>query len=88
MSTTTERGYGVEHQAERRRWQTKLDAGETIPCARCGTPINPDPTAWDLGHTDDRTAWTGPECVHCNRSAGAQAKQRADRTTRREWGQW
>lgn len=69
--TTPQRGYGHTHQQERERWRPVVDAGQAI-CARptCQRPITPG-TPWDLGHTDDRTAWTGPEHQHCNRSAGA-----------------
>jgi hypothetical protein len=67
---TTARGYGSRHQAERRRWEPIVAAGEAI-CARCDKPI--DPTGpFDLGHNEDRTAWTGPEHVKCNRSAGGK----------------
>ena len=59
--------YGPAHQAERARWQTRLDAGETILCARgCGRTI--DPEHWDLGHTRNRRGWSGPECPPCNRA--------------------
>ena len=68
--TTTGRGYGTEHQAERERWRPIVEAGDA-ECARCHEPINPtDP--WDLGHNDDRTAWTGPEHTKCNRAAGGR----------------
>jgi hypothetical protein len=67
--TTTERGYGWTHQQERARWQRVVDEGRAI-CAKCGKAILPG-QPWDLGHTDDRTAYTGPECVKCNRSDGA-----------------
>lgn len=66
--TTAQRGYGAAHQAERRRWSVIIATRGPIPCARgCGTLIH-DGDDWDLGHTDDRTAWTGPECRRCNRS--------------------
>lgn len=70
MPTTSTRGYGAAHQAQRGKWRSTVEAGHAT-CARCGQPIAPG-TPWDLGHTDDRTAWTGPEHASCNRSAGGR----------------
>lgn len=68
--SSTERGYGTEHQRLRREWKRRVEAGG-VDCARCHRPIQPG-TLWDLGHHDfDRTRYTGPEHRHCNRSAGA-----------------
>jgi hypothetical protein len=84
MRTTTERGYGASHRAQRRRWQAKLEHQPT-PCVctgHCGRHHGPCSTIltnqvpWDLGHNDDRTAWVGPECVPCNRAAGARSNTR------------
>lgn len=73
MKSTAARGYGSAHQTERRRWQKIINKTPTgIPCARgCGTRITSEDT-WDLGHTEDRTTWTGPECIPCNRGAGGR----------------
>lgn len=86
---STARGYGTTHQRERARWAPKVDAG-LVDCARCKQPIEPG-RAWDLGHNDERTAWTGPEHVVCNRRAGAvhgamvsHARQGGVRTSR-QW---
>lgn len=69
--TTTQRGYGNTHQQLRNKYAALL-RNISIPCARCGSPIHPgDP--WDLGHTDTRNAWTGPEHASCNRAAGGHA---------------
>ena len=73
--TTTQRGYGGTHQAERARWKAILRTRE-VPCARCGNPIRPG-APFDLGHTDDRAAWIGPEHPECNRSAGGASASRA-----------
>lgn len=73
--TTTARGYGGTHQAERARWKATLRTRE-VPCARCGKPI-PQGSEFDLGHTDDRTGWIGPEHPECNRSAGGASASRA-----------
>ena len=67
--SASRRGYGARHQAERARWSRYLAQGHAVLCSRCGKPIRRG-EAWDLGHTDDRLAWTGPEHAHCNRSAG------------------
>lgn len=86
------RGYGTAHRAERARWTPLVQAGG-INCARqspncTGQPIAPD-QPWDLGHTDDRTAWTGPECIPCNRGAGARNATKArianQQMVTREW---
>ena len=69
--TPAQRGYGTAHRRLRAAYQRRMDAGEVILCARCGKPV--DPSAWDLGHTDDRTAWTGPEHPReCNRAAAGR----------------
>ena len=72
-----DRGYDAEHEAERRRWAPLVEAGR-VACARCGQPITIG-QAWDLGHTDDRLAWTGPEHAGCNRAAAGRtnAQRRA-----------
>ena len=68
--TRQQRGYGPEHDAERRRWAPKVGAGEVD----CHAPTCVMPTRriqpgqdWDLGHTDDRRTWRGPEHARCNR---------------------
>ena len=90
MSTsksTAQRGYGTNHQRERKRWDPIVRAGNAT-CARCEEPISAD-GPYDLGHNDDRTQWTGPEHVACNRSAGGKngaAVTNAKRqTVSREW---
>lgn len=87
--TTTQRGYGADHKAERARWQRRIDRGEQVEChaTRClrpGVPIVRG-SEWDMGHTDDRTAWTGPEHRDCNRSAGAVKRNAGRRREERPW---
>lgn len=85
--TTTQRGYGQAHQAERKRWAPIVQAGNAV-CARCQKPLAPD-EPYDLGHTDDRTTWQGPEHRRCNRAAGgtngARVTNTARTTTQRDW---
>lgn len=86
--TTTQRGYGQAHQAERKRWAPIVQAGNAV-CARCQKPLAPD-EPYDLGHSDDRTAYNGPEHVTCNRSAGGRngakaANAKRQTTTREPW---
>lgn len=66
--TARQRGYDTAHQRERTRLAPLVATGG-YPCTRCHTTITPG-TPWDLGHTDDRTGWTGPEHASCNRQAG------------------
>lgn len=63
--TRQERGYGREHDALRRHYQRRMDAGQVYACWRCGGDI--DPTSWTLGHCDDdRSKYHGPECPPCD----------------------
>lgn len=72
--STTEAGYGHEHQKLRKRWAPIVAAGR-VRCARCDEIIWPG-TPWDLGHDDhDRSRYVGPEHRGCNR---ATAGRRAD----------
>ena len=69
--TTTERGYGSDHRRKRLEWKPYVEAG-LVECHAeiCLMPtrrIAPD-EHWDLGHTLDRTDWTGPEHRRCNRT--------------------
>lgn len=76
--TTTERGYGSDHQRERDRWvQYQQDGGDDRHGSlRCRAEVCVMPTEWiypgqrwDLGHDGDRE-WRGPEHERCNRSEG------------------
>jgi predicted nucleic acid-binding Zn ribbon protein len=78
---TAARGYGAKHQALRKEWAAKVDAG-LVDCPRCGRPILPG-TPWDLGHDDDdRTIYRGPEHQRCNRATNRRGRPR-NRYTRR-----
>ena len=66
--TTTQRGYGHAHQQARAQAAHRVNT-LTATCHRCNLIILPT-EAWDLGHSDDRTTWIGPEHARCNRSAG------------------
>lgn len=77
------RGYDATHDAIRRQYAPTVQAGRAV-CARCSLPIGPR-EPWDLGHTEDRTSWTGPEHRACNRSAGAQKRHAQQRRTRLTW---
>lgn len=78
--TRQDRGYGPEHEAERARWAPVVARGEaTCHAAHCVMPsrsIAPG-EPWDLGHTSDRSTWTGPEHRRCNRRDGAVRGNRA-----------
>lgn len=76
--TTRQRGYGHRHRTIRKQWEPKVAAG-TVNCWRCEKPILPD-DKWDLGHSDDRTRYMGPEHIQCNRAtAGRRARADASR---------
>lgn len=74
--TRQQRGYNAQHDNLREWWRPKVELGG-VHChaERCLMPARlillGQP--WDLGHTTDRTAWTGPEHSVCNRSAGGKA---------------
>jgi hypothetical protein len=91
--STTDRGYGTEHQLERERWTPIVEAGQ----AECAAVVCLEPTRaiapgsdWHLDHDDDRTGYRGPAHARCNTSAGGRngaAVTNAARTmTVREWG--
>ncbi|GAB2613649.1 hypothetical protein GCM10027067_26510 [Pseudactinotalea suaedae] len=71
--TTTQRGYGSTHRRLREEWRPLVEAGE-VRCARCDEYILPD-EEWDLGHSDNRMEYNGPEHSRvCNRAeAGRKA---------------
>lgn len=66
-----ERGYDANHDRLRAEWEPKVATGR-VRCARCRRLIRAG-TAWDLGHSEDRKSYTGPEHASCNRSAGGRA---------------
>lgn len=65
-----QRGYDRAHERERERWRPRVERGE-VDCAAptCVMPIRRilPGQPWDLGHTDDRSTWRGPEHAACNR---------------------
>jgi hypothetical protein len=78
--STTARGYGSRHQAERRKWAAVVARGEAY-CWRCGTWLDPG-QPFDLGHDDqDRSIYRGPECRPCNRATAGRKPERVNRWT-------
>jgi hypothetical protein len=78
--TRQQRGYDKAHDSLREDWRPKVERGGVHCMARvCVMPARLIllGQAWDLGHTEDRTKWTGPEHAKCNRSAGGKASHRA-----------
>ena len=69
--STSQRGYGPGHQAERRRRLAMYRPSD--PCPRCGAPLGAVVAELDLGHTDDRRGYTGLEHARCNRAARGNA---------------
>lgn len=79
--TTTQRGYGYQHQAARRAAIRNLRDG--TPCARCGYPMyRADAANLHLDHDDqDRRRYRGLAHATCNTRAG-QAKRQPNRSRR------
>ncbi len=90
QGTTTQRGYGHKHQAERKRRLALYRPGDL--CAHCGQPMLLWPLEYarefiDLPHTADRTGYlTGLAHRACNRGDGARYGNR-QRGQVRAWQQ-
>ncbi len=87
--STTERGYGSEHQKARAQWKAIVDAGQAwcqeAVCLQRSRWIRPG-TEWDLAHTPDRSAYLGPAHSGCNRSEGGRRGNRMRRGKTRRTG--
>jgi hypothetical protein len=77
LAKTVARGYGEPHRRLRVRLLATYKPSD--PCPRCGQPLGHDRTMLDLGHTDDRRAWTGLEHRDCNIRASNRLRARATR---------
>jgi hypothetical protein len=77
MLTMEQRGYGAVHYAVRKRLKPFVDSG-MAHCARCGMQIKAG-EPWDLGHTEDRMGWSGPEHRACNRATAAHRVRKRSR---------
>src|SRR5262245_23231226 len=70
--TTTQQGWGNQHQRARARLAPIVLAGQ-VRCWRCGDEILPG-EPWDLGHDDhDRSQYRGPEHARCNRATAGRS---------------
>ena len=75
--TRQARGYDAAHDQLRASIVRRMRAGETIRCIDCTVVLTP--ATLDLGHTDDRRAYRGPQCATCNRRDGGRAGARRSR---------
>jgi hypothetical protein len=71
---TAARGYGYAHRQLRKRL---LPLAYGTRCPRCGEVMHPGQEL-HLGHTDDRSGYSGMEHATCNMRAGARKKLEDD----------
>ena len=76
-SDSLARGYNAAHRRLRQALAPLVIAG-LATCARCGQEIRPG-ESWDLGHSDDRTFYNGPEHQYCNRARIASQPRKRSR---------
>ena len=72
--STSDRGYGRQHQKTRAGYQARIERGELFICPRCQGPILLW-DEWDLGHYDsprEPRVVSGPEHSTCNRAAAGR----------------
>lgn len=73
--STTERGYGAKHQAEKERHRPTVDAGQAhcaeLVCLEPDRWIQPG-SAWDLAHDRANGGYLGPAHRRCNRAEGGR----------------
>lgn len=85
--TTSQRGYGTDHQKIRRNLEPLVASGNAT-CWRCGEPITPE-QQWDLGHDDvDRKHYRGPEharAADCPAGGNRATKGRHSSKPSRAW---
>lgn len=85
--STSQRGYGTDHQKIRRNLEPLVASGQAT-CWRCGNPIASD-QQWDLGHDDvDRKHYRGPEharAADCPAGGNRSTKGRHSSKPSRAW---
>ena len=92
--TTSERGYGADHRAARRRMEPLVKSG-AARCVRCGGPIVDGKiplrlksggvrlvSNWVPDHNASRTGYLGPAHYRCNARAAAQVGNRSPKRKR------
>jgi hypothetical protein len=88
--TTTERGYGADHQRQRKALTPTVDAGQawcTEPiCLMDDRWIQPG-TPWDLAHNREAGPgqYRGPAHARCNRSEGARFRDSREAEPLNRW---
>lgn len=84
--SSTQRGYGNEHQKERRRYKALMDQGEQFFCPECGKWVPPD-RDWHLAHDHRNGGYLGPAHPRCNMRESVYRNKPHLKGTRRsrEW---
>ena len=91
--TTSQRGYGSEHQRTRQRLLRQHVDG--APCVGCGSPMHKATQELDAAHPRGMAVSLNPgskadhlEHAACNRSAGNETRTPLSETARLDRAQW
>ena len=82
-ASTKARGYGIEHQRERKRVAALVASGGAF-CAQCGGWIEPG-AKWFLGHDHRNGGYVGPEHPRCGVGERNRRHARVRRRKSRAW---